>query len=217
AAAKPLWPSLPVHARREAECAICYEAYEGASGERAPKLLWCHHSVCLACLRKLLCRHTAFSCVVCPFCRTVTIVPAGGLRGLKNDEGLLREVTISQAGGGTDADVEPDGDKDSTRASRGALRPAAPSLGFSYRPSSPIFTISSFIPAYSAALQPSVGLWSNLQLQEVRNTVLVELPSHAPPTGNSETPMAVENVRICFAVAILLLIVSVFFALALFK
>uniref|UniRef100_A0A670KAP9 E3 ubiquitin-protein ligase RNF182 n=1 Tax=Podarcis muralis TaxID=64176 RepID=A0A670KAP9_PODMU len=77
---------------RMVECGICYEAYKEASSGQVPKLLWCCHSLCLACLRKLVCQNTAFSFVVCPFCRMVTLVPEAGLQALRNDEALLREI-----------------------------------------------------------------------------------------------------------------------------
>lgn len=63
------------------ECGICYEAYRGAGGARAPQLLSCHHSLCQSCLRKLVCRAAAVAFVSCPFCRMVTLVPELALGG----------------------------------------------------------------------------------------------------------------------------------------
>ncbi|KAJ7308049.1 hypothetical protein JRQ81_008551 [Phrynocephalus forsythii] len=77
--------------RRVPECAICYEAYQVAGGPW-PKLLQCCHSVCLACLTKLLCPSPASAFVVCPFCRRVTVVPEGGLQALEDDETFLQPM-----------------------------------------------------------------------------------------------------------------------------
>lgn len=63
------------------ECGICYEAYRGAGGARAPQLLPCRHSLCQSCLRKLVCRAAAVAFVSCPFCRMVTLVPELALGG----------------------------------------------------------------------------------------------------------------------------------------
>uniref|UniRef100_A0A8D0DN28 RING-type domain-containing protein n=1 Tax=Salvator merianae TaxID=96440 RepID=A0A8D0DN28_SALMN len=95
------------HQAGRAECGICYETYKSTSGRHLPKLLWCYHSLCLDCLRKLVNQNNTFSFVVCPFCRMVTIVPKEGLHTLKTDEVLLQEVT-SRGGGGGGGEVGPE-------------------------------------------------------------------------------------------------------------
>uniref|UniRef100_A0A8C5RSN2 RING-type domain-containing protein n=1 Tax=Laticauda laticaudata TaxID=8630 RepID=A0A8C5RSN2_LATLA len=100
------------------ECNICYEFYQEVSTKRVPKLLWCSHTVCLACVRKLVCQSRVVSFVVCPFCRMVTLVPQGDLQALRNNEALLRE--IGPPGAEASQATFDDGlkeDKDSTRVS----------------------------------------------------------------------------------------------------
>lgn len=193
-----------------AECGICYEAYREAGGERVPKLLWCYHSLCLACLRKLVCQNGAFSFVVCPFCRTVTAVPPEGLQALRDDEALLQgAVSWRSAGTGP---AEAPGNKGSSRVSSWSL-----DMGLNYRPAGPsIFTVSSMIPAYPVRLHSEMGIWGMFHVEEVPSAVLVELPSRAAPQA-SQAPTSVENLRLCFAVTIILLIISVFFALVFIK
>ncbi|KAK9392356.1 RING finger protein-like [Crotalus adamanteus] len=188
------------------ECNICYEFYQDAT-RRVPKLLWCSHTVCLACLRKLACRSRMVSFVVCPFCRMVTLVPQGGLQALKNNETLLREIGLP----GTQVPQAPseDGleeDKESIRVSNWSFGNLALSLEYTYSPPSPIFTISGIVPVFSTGFH--AGMWNGLRLQERQNAVVVEMP---PRTASA--PASVENLRICFAVTLILLVVSIVFTL----
>nr|XP_056716109.1 E3 ubiquitin-protein ligase RNF182-like [Euleptes europaea] len=211
----------PTNARlgmRLVECGICYEAYKEASRGRVPKLLWCRHSLCLACLRKLVCQSRAYSFVVCPFCRMVTLVPEQGLQALKDDEALLREMA-PQGPEGVDSDEEPMDDKDSSGSPSWSLSNSALSLDveFNYMTSSPIFTVSSLVPAYPTGLHPGTGNLGRFQLQEIPNTFLVQFPSSSSSQDSQPPPSSVENVRLCFAVTIILLIISIFFSLVFFK
>ncbi|ETE63815.1 hypothetical protein L345_10418, partial [Ophiophagus hannah] len=181
------------------ECNICYESYQEVSTRRVPKLLWCSHTVCLACLRKLVCQSRVVSFVVCPFCRMATLVPQGGLQALRNNEALLQEIgppgaEASQAT--SEDDLEED--KDSTRVSNWSFGNVALSVEYTYRPTSPIFTISSIVPVFSTGFH--AGMQSGLRLQEMQNAVVVEMP---PRT--SSAPASVENLRICFAMTLILL------------
>ena len=56
-------------------CTICLDTYTD------PKLLQCFHVYCHQCLVKLL-RRLRSSEFVCPLCRQVTLIPAGGVAGL---------------------------------------------------------------------------------------------------------------------------------------
>ncbi|XP_054853233.1 uncharacterized protein LOC129341900 [Eublepharis macularius] len=199
------------------ECGICYEAYREASHGRVPKLLWCHHSLCLACLRKLVCETQAYSFVVCPFCRMVTFVPERGLQALRDDEALLQEMA-PQGLEGMDSEEEPVDNKDSSGSSSWSLSDSALSLDveFNYITNSPIFTVSSLVPAYPTRLHPGRGNLGRFQLQEL-NTLLVEFPSNASSQNSQAPPSSVENVRLCFAVTIILIIISIFFSLVFFK
>ena len=70
-------------------CPICYQLY------RNPKYLICHHSCCEACLVKL----QKEGIIVCPECRKVTPVCAGGIRELPNNFFITRlvdELTVKR-------------------------------------------------------------------------------------------------------------------------
>ena len=63
-------------------CPICYQLYAN------PKYLVCYHSCCEDCLEKLQKEST----IVCPECRKVTHVTAGGVRELPNNFFITRLV-----------------------------------------------------------------------------------------------------------------------------
>lgn len=191
----------------EKECNICYESYQEVATRRVPKLLWCCHTVCLACLRKLVCRSRVVSFVVCPYCRMATLVPQEGLQALKNNEALLRQIGLpgTQVSQATSEDGLEE-DKESTRVSNWSFGNLALSLGYSYRPPSPIFTVSSIVPVFPTGFH--ARMWSGVRLQEMQNAVVVEMP---PRTASA--PASVENLRICFAVTLILLAISIFFTL----
>ena len=70
-------------------CPICYQLY------RNPKYLLCHHSCCEGCLMKL----QKESIIICPECRKVTPVCAGGVRELPNNFFITRlvdELTVKR-------------------------------------------------------------------------------------------------------------------------
>lgn len=210
---------LPADVRLDvglAECSICYEAYrEGASG-RGPKLLCCQHSLCLACLRRMVCRSPAFSFVVCPFCRTVTLVPEQGPQALRDDESLLRMIAPwGQAG--TGPKEPPKDEKDATARAGRDSAPLPRDAEFNYGGSTPVFTVSSLLPAYPPGLPSETGTWGRFPAQEVRNTMLVGLPSRGCSQAAQPPPPSVENLRLGFALTIILLIVCVFFSLVFLK
>ncbi|CAM4663940.1 uncharacterized protein LOC142069441 [Caretta caretta] len=206
------------------ECGICYEAYKAASQGRVPKLLLCQHSLCLACLRKLVCQARAISSVVCPFCRTVTLVPKQGLQALQNNEDILREASALGsprvlAGASSAPGEEEREDEAAPSASEYSTSDSSLSLDveFNYVTHSSIFTISSVVSPYGLAGPGSPRAWSGLRVQEVQNTFLVGLPGPAAPADAQPPISSVENLRLCFAMGILILVISVFFLLVFLK
>ncbi|XP_075761341.1 uncharacterized protein LOC142819307 [Pelodiscus sinensis] len=208
------------------ECGICYEAYGAASQWRMPKLLLCHHSLCLSCLRKLVCQARAVSFVVCPFCRTVTPVPKQGLQALQNDEAVLRAsvapCSLRSPGGPAGADLGPGEEEQEAAPSSASACPMSDSsltldVEFNYVTHSSIFTISSMVAPYGLAGPGSPRAWSGVHVQELQNTFLVGLPGRAAPPDAQPPLSSVENLRLCFAMGILILIISVFFLLLFLK
>lgn len=213
------------------ECGICYEAYKAASKWRVPKLLLCHHSLCLSCLRKLVCQARAISFVVCPFCRTVTLVPEQGLQALQNDEDILREASapcslrspgvLAGASSAPGEEEREEKEEDEAAPSTSEYSTSASSLSldmeFNYVTHSSIFTISSVVSPYGLAVPGSPRAWSGLHMQEVQNTFLVGLPGQAASVDAQPPISSVENLRLCFAMGILILIISVFFLLVFLK
>ncbi|XP_025058844.1 E3 ubiquitin-protein ligase TRIM23-like [Alligator sinensis] len=209
------------------ECGICYEAYRVPSRWRVPKLLLCHHSLCLSCLRKLVCHNRAFSFISCPFCRTVTLVPEQGLQALKNDEDILRETSAQSslpASGVLAAEHKAQGEEEEEEeeppsASECSLSDSTLSLDmdFNYVTHSSVFTVSSMVPPNAIRVPASPGAWHGFHMQEVQNTFVVGLPSRVTPVDIQPPISSVENLRLCFAVGIIILIVSIFFMLVFLK
>ena len=56
-------------------CPVCYELYKN------PKYLSCHHSYCEQCLEEM----QVESKIICPECRSRSVVPAGGVKDLPAD------------------------------------------------------------------------------------------------------------------------------------
>ncbi|XP_074871500.1 uncharacterized protein LOC142023934 [Carettochelys insculpta] len=209
------------------ECGICYEAYKAASTWRVPKLLLCHHSLCLACLRKLVCQTQDISFVVCPFCRMVTLVPEQGLQALQDDEDVLRESSAqsSLAGAGSAPGGEEEEEAVAAAAAaasstvEGSSHDSSLSLDveFNYVTHSSIFTISSMVAPYGLSVSGSPRPWGGLHMQEVQNAFVVGLPGRAAPPEVQPPITSVENLRLCFAMGILILIISIFFLLLFLK
>ncbi|XP_035681510.1 uncharacterized protein LOC118419270 [Branchiostoma floridae] len=62
------------------ECTICLEPFKG------PKVLPCLHTFCEVCLEKFVAQQDAVKDKFpCPTCRTDTLLPKGGVAGLKNN------------------------------------------------------------------------------------------------------------------------------------
>ncbi|KDR21099.1 E3 ubiquitin-protein ligase TRIM23-like [Zootermopsis nevadensis] len=67
------------------ECRVCEDVF-GLQGDKVPRLLYCGHTVCHACLLRLPLRDNA---VQCPFDRQPTPVGNSGVLGLKKNFALL--------------------------------------------------------------------------------------------------------------------------------
>lgn len=67
------------------ECRVCEDVF-GLQGDKVPRLLYCGHTVCHACLLRLPLRDSA---VQCPFDRQPTPVGNSGVWGLKKNFALL--------------------------------------------------------------------------------------------------------------------------------
>ncbi|XP_078614316.1 uncharacterized protein LOC144883596 [Branchiostoma floridae x Branchiostoma japonicum] len=61
------------------ECQICLQPY------RRPKVLSCLHSFCQQCLEELLKKQKVKTELDCPTCRSKTLLPDGGVAGLKDN------------------------------------------------------------------------------------------------------------------------------------
>ncbi|MCL4130355.1 UNVERIFIED_CONTAM: hypothetical protein GTU68_037851, partial [Idotea baltica] len=67
------------------ECRVCEEGF-GLGGDKVPRLLFCGHTLCHACLLRL---HTQETHILCPFDRQPTPVETSGVWGLKKNFALL--------------------------------------------------------------------------------------------------------------------------------
>ncbi|KAK1787327.1 hypothetical protein P4O66_002829 [Electrophorus voltai] len=73
----------PSRDSRKLDCIICYNAYN--LGERLPRKLYCGHTFCQACLRRLDTLINEQLWIPCPQCRQNTPLPHGGAIGLDLD------------------------------------------------------------------------------------------------------------------------------------
>ncbi|KAE8582106.1 hypothetical protein XENTR_v10019951 [Xenopus tropicalis] len=184
------------------ECRICYEAYKATSRSRAPKTLLCGHSLCLHCLRRLVCKGRLLSFVVCPYCRSATPVPESGIQALRTDEETLRRASVCTNG------------SEASESNSGRSSPS-PSNHDLHLPLSAIFTVSESVP-------PEPGqLWGGSYMQEIRSTYLLGITrrvalseAHPSPTPSS---ISTDCLRICFAFGLIVSIACVFFILIFFK
>ncbi|XP_052447767.1 RING finger protein 224-like [Carassius gibelio] len=68
---------------RKLDCIICYSAYN--LGERLPRKLYCGHTFCQACLKRLDTLINEQMWIPCPQCRQNTPLPRSGATGLDLD------------------------------------------------------------------------------------------------------------------------------------
>ncbi|XP_028830284.1 RING finger protein 224 [Denticeps clupeoides] len=76
-------PAPPSRDSRKLDCIICYSAFN--LNERLPRKLYCGHTFCQACLRRLDTIINDQTWIPCPQCRQNTPVPRGGASGLDLD------------------------------------------------------------------------------------------------------------------------------------
>ena len=74
-------------------CCICFLQYDLQS--RMPKILPCHHSVCLSCADEL-CQHYLDAEFPCPKCRQPIAIPSKGAVGLQTNLDVRNIVEIIQ-------------------------------------------------------------------------------------------------------------------------
>ncbi|MEE6504807.1 hypothetical protein FKM82_005343 [Ascaphus truei] len=190
------------------ECCICYEAYKTPSRSKAPRTLQCGHSLCLCCLKKLVCHSLLLSFVVCPFCRCVTIVPKEGVQALKTDE----ETLCRASKGSVITSTAGDNVSESSGCSTGTSSLSAEGE-YTAHPS--IFTISDVVAPESQG-----RLWGCRYMQEVRSTYLLGITRRvALSEAHPSAPMSpsADSLRLCFALGLIVLIAVVFFILIFLK
>ncbi|KAM8995377.1 RING finger protein 224 [Ara ararauna] len=82
-------PCVEVHSRtpsrssQRVECIICYSSYD--LGVRLPRRLYCGHTFCQACLKRLDAVANEQRWIPCPQCRQNTPTPRGGVAMLDLD------------------------------------------------------------------------------------------------------------------------------------
>lgn len=87
--AEDLGPCVGAHSRtpsrgsQRVECIICYSSYD--LGVRLPRRLYCGHTFCQACLKRLDAVTNEQRWIPCPQCRQNTPTPRGGVTMLDLD------------------------------------------------------------------------------------------------------------------------------------
>ncbi|XP_063066356.1 RING finger protein 224 [Engraulis encrasicolus] len=74
---------MPSRDSRKLDCIICYSAYN--LSDRLPRKLYCEHTFCQACLRRLDTTINEQLWIPCPQCRQNTPLPRGGAGALELD------------------------------------------------------------------------------------------------------------------------------------
>lgn len=192
------------------ECPICYEAYQISSKLRAPKTLQCGHTLCLHCLMKLVCHSLLMTFVVCPFCRSVTMIPEEGAQALKTDEESLRRSSVATMFSTTSDDAFSENSEFSSQRMSLSL-----SEDHTQSPRLSIFTVSD-------VLVPDQGqIWGGRYMHEIRSTYLLGISrrvalseAHPSPTSNS---FSADSLRLCLALGLIIGLGCIFFILIFFK
>lgn len=169
------------------ECGICYEAYWGAGG--GPQQLPCRHSLCQRCLRRLVCRAATVAFISCPFCRMVTLLPERA--PVTADPGSPPGEQQQEHGGG----APPDPGQGSSRSVAALCSSHAP-----------VFAVSSSV----SPCGPRRG-------SEASHAFVLGLLGRGLLLDTQPPLASMENLRLGFAAAILVLIVSTFFLLVFLK
>lgn len=184
------------------ECGICYEAYRGAGGARAPQLLSCHHSLCQSCLRKLVCRAAAVAFVSCPFCRMVTLVPELALGGCG------AAPALGTPRGAQLLPREEEEEEEGSSAPAGAHQALGRSVAVEVACAAhaPVFAVSSMVTPCGFRRSP-----------EAPGAFVLGLPGRGLLLDPQPPLASMENLRLGFAAGILVLIVATFFLLVFLK
>ncbi|GAB0198359.1 E3 ubiquitin-protein ligase RNF186-like [Grus japonensis] len=179
------------------ECGICYETYRGARGGRAPQQLPCRHSLCLSCLRKLVCRAAAVAFISCPFCRMVTLVPE-----------LAPHGPGAMPASGTPRGEEEEEGEEGSGAPPATRQASARSMAVEVACAAhtPVFAVSGVVSP--------CGLRRG---SEVPGAFMLGLPGRGLLLDTQPPLASMENLRLGFAAGILVLIVSTFFLLVFLK
>lgn len=190
------------------ECPICYEAYETTLRSRAPKTLQCGHTLCLHCLIKLVCHSLLMTFVVCPFCRSVTMIPEEGVQGLKTDEETSHRSNVATMFSTTSDDaLSQNSQFSSPRVSFSEGHTSSPRLS--------IFTVSD-------VLVPDQGqIWGGRYMHDIQSTYLLGISRrvalsqvHPFPASNS---FSAHCLRLCLALGLIIGLGCIFFILFFFK
>lgn len=180
------------------ECGICYEAYQGVRGGRAPRRLPCSHSLCQNCLHKLVCRAATVAFISCPFCRMVTLMPemAPGGRGMTAIPGTPHRARLTA------------GEEEEENEGSGAHWASGHSVAMEVACAAhaPVFTVSSMVAPCSLRRGP-----------EAPGAFVLGLPGRGLLLDSQPPLTSVENLRLGFAAGILILIVATFFLLVFLK
>lgn len=178
------------------ECGICYEAYWGAGGGRAPQQLPCRHSLCLNCLRKLVCHAATVAFVSCPFCRMVTLVPELALGG----PGAM------PASGTPHGEEEEEEEGSITPPDTRQASASSVAVEVACTAHAPVFAVSGMVSP--------CGLRRG---SEAPGTFVLGLLGRGLLLDTQPPLASMENLRLGFAAGILVLIVSTFFLLVFLK
>ncbi|XP_067825502.1 RING finger protein 224-like [Heptranchias perlo] len=84
---RSLFDSHPPAQHKNIECIVCYSAHN--LSDRLPRKLYCGHTFCQACLRRLDTTLNEQRWIPCPQCRQNTPCPRGGVVMLELDLGIF--------------------------------------------------------------------------------------------------------------------------------
>ncbi|XP_036426279.1 E3 ubiquitin-protein ligase KEG [Colossoma macropomum] len=135
------------------ECGVCYQSY--SRSERVPRMLFCNHTFCTACLETMAVERSSMLSVRCPLCRQVSCVRRGhGLQDALWVNSRLWDCIAEDP----EQEQEEEGQEEEKRSSATAqaVPPAQSECGL--RPSSkqyrPKLRLPSFLKRLSIPRQP---------------------------------------------------------------
>ena len=86
------------------DCCVCFEKYQSV-GNQSPRLLPCTHTVCLACVTRLV----EGALLQCPECRKNHPVPPEGARGFPTNRYILENIELAERNATLEGRGEPAG------------------------------------------------------------------------------------------------------------